>query len=82
MSNDGFYTFLGIVGACVFLLTYLLVSTNKITSESMEFHLLNVAGALVLGVYGALLHAWPIVALDAFWASVGILHITRIVKKT
>jgi hypothetical protein len=58
----------GTMGACLLLLSYFLVSTGRIGLASTRGHLLNLGGAIMLGV-NALAHgAIPPAALNVLWA--------------
>jgi len=60
----------GWVGSGLILLAYLLVSTERVSSRSLAFHAINLAGAAGLGV-NALYHgAIPPTALEVAWAAI------------
>ena len=62
----------GWLGMILVLVGYFLVSNKKISSRSAIYHLLNLLGSLVLGVYTFLLHAWPAVILNFIWSAIAI----------
>lgn len=71
---------LGGIGTILVLGAYFLVSTQRVTPRSLSFQGMNLVGALLLAVYGALLFAWASVALNIVWAAIGLFAIWRIVR--
>jgi hypothetical protein len=58
----------GTVGACLLLLSYFLVSTSRIALDGTPSHLLNLGGAIMLGVNAFAHDAIPPAALNVLWA--------------
>jgi hypothetical protein len=58
----------GTMGACLLLLSYFLVSTGRISLESTLGHLLNLGGAIMLGVNAFAHGAIPPATLNVLWA--------------
>ena len=71
---------LGAIGTICVLLAYFLVSSRRINSESREFQLLNLVGAIMLAVYSLVLTAWSSVALNAIWAVIALFALWRIIR--
>lgn len=71
---------LGGIGTILVLGAYFLVSTQRVTPGSVAFQGMNLVGALLLAVYGALLFAWASVVLNVVWACIGLYAIWRIVR--
>lgn len=71
---------LGGIGTVCVLLAYLLVSSQRISSESRAFQLLNLLGAAMLAVYSLVLSAWSSVALNAIWAVIALVALWRILR--
>jgi hypothetical protein len=71
---------IGWSGAVMLLGAYGLVATHRLTSRSVSYHVLNLAGALGLTIYAISISAWPNVALNAFWTVVGVIGIVMSVR--
>lgn len=71
---------LGGVGTILVLGAYFLVSTQRVTPRSLAFQGMNLVGAVLLAIYGALLFAWASVALNVVWAGIGLFAIWRILR--
>ena len=54
---------------------YALITFGTFTAESAVYQLLNVAGALGLSFLAFVKGAWPAVALNVVWASIGIVSL-------
>ena len=74
-----FFNLLGWVGMVLVLFAYYLVSSKRTVSRSTLYQTLNLIGALSLGVYAFVLHAWVYLALNVIWALIAIqaLHSDR-----
>ena len=66
---------IGWCGAVLLLGAYGLVATQRLSSHSVSYHVLNLAGAISLTVYAIAISAWPNVALNGFWSVVGVIGI-------
>lgn len=71
---------LGGAGTILVLGAYFLVSTQRVTPRSLAFQGMNLVGAVLLAIYGALLFAWASVALNVVWAGIGLFAIWRILR--
>jgi len=60
-------TLIGIVGAAVILLAFLLNQKGKVTAESNLYDGLNALGSLLLVVYAVLLNSIPFFILNTVW---------------
>ncbi len=71
---------LGWFGTLLILLAYFLVSFKKIDVNSRNFQLMNLIGALALGVHVFYQKSWPALFLEIVWG--GIAFISLIKKKS
>jgi hypothetical protein len=60
-------TLIGVAGAGIVLLGFLLNQFGKITPESRTYDFLNVLGPLLLIVYSVLLDSYPFIVLNSVW---------------
>jgi hypothetical protein len=76
-----FYTItmeaLGWLGTIAYLLSYFLISTDRITSSERLFHLLNIAGAIGLTCNAFYLTDYPNIAVNLAWAAIAASAIYR-----
>ncbi|MDP3880743.1 MAG: hypothetical protein Q8Q32_00985 [bacterium] len=59
--------YIGIVGATIILIFFLLDQTHKVNVDSKLYDFFNFLGGGLLTLYGILIQAWPFVALNAVW---------------
>ena len=71
----------GWAGASLILLAYLLLSTGRLTGQSMVYQVMNVAGAAGFVVNGWWHGALPSAALNVLWLLIGAVATWRILKK-
>lgn len=67
----------GTAGAVCLLLAYFLVSARHISSDGARAHLLNLAGAAMLGVNAVYHGAYPPAALNMLWALIALVALLR-----
>jgi len=60
-------TLVGIIGATLILLAFLLNQTGKITATSRYYEGINAVGSLFLVVYALLLNSVPFFILNIVW---------------
>jgi hypothetical protein len=70
-------TIIGIIGAGMVLLAFIMVQTKKWSSESFQFDLVNLVGSAILVVYGILLNSIPFVILNTVWAAFSLKDVIR-----
>jgi len=70
-------TSIGWLGVILCTLGYLLLSTNKITAESLSFQLLNIVGGLCLVATAINTHDLPNAAANLLWMFIGIYALRR-----
>ena len=71
----------GWVGASLILLGYLLISTGKLTGQSVTYQVINVVGAAGFIVNGWWHGAVPSAALNVVWMLIGGVTLWRIVRR-
>ena len=71
----------GWVGASLILLGYLLISTGKLTGQSVAYQIINVVGAAGFIINGWWHGAVPSAALNVVWMMIGGVTLWRIVKR-
>jgi len=68
---------LGWIGTALIVNAYFLVSRQYLSSQSRAYQLLNLLGALGVGVNVFYQQAWPVLALQIIWAVIAILSLMR-----
>jgi hypothetical protein len=61
------YTIIGVIGATVILITFLLNQFGKLSAESRLYDVANALGAFILIVYAYLLWSIPFLLLNTVW---------------
>ena len=59
---------IGISGATIILIFFLLNQLHKINKDSLSYDMANFIGALLLAIYAVLLLSLPFVILNGAWA--------------
>ena len=72
---------LGFVGVFLILLAYILNVTNKITSKSLIFIILNLVGASIACLASILLNYIPFVILEGIWALISLISLINYFKQ-
>ena len=67
-------------GMILILVAYLLNSSNKISSQSYIYQLMNFFGTCGTSINAFYKHAWPILALQIIWNLISIYSIWKIYK--
>jgi hypothetical protein len=70
----------GTLGACLLLFSYFLASTGRISSESTTGPLLNLGGAIMLGVNAFVHGAIPPATLNVLWALIALVALIKQLK--
>ena len=60
-------TTIGIIGAALILISFLLEQTNVWKNSDLSYDLMNFIGSAFLVVYGVLIGAYPFVVLNSVW---------------
>jgi hypothetical protein len=74
-----FITLLGTLGAIALIGGYGLVSSARISGDSLTYQITNLSGALALMVNSAYHSAWPSAILNVVWSCIGVAAIGRVV---
>lgn len=72
---------IGGIGTVLVIGAYFLVSTGRLQSRSLGFQGMNLAGAIILTIYGFLLAAWATVALNGTWGIIAVVALAQILLK-
>ncbi len=68
----------GWIGTILFLLAYVLVTYQKIDATGRVYQLLNLIGAVFMGINVFYEHVWAAFALEIVWGSIAILALSKI----
>ncbi|MEP7129722.1 MAG: hypothetical protein ABI770_01190 [Sphingomicrobium sp.] len=71
----------GWAGAVLILLGYLLITTGKLTGQSLLYQAINVLGAAGFAINGWWHRALPSTALNVIWLLIGVIASWGILKK-
>ena len=80
MSADLILDAVGWLGAGCLLLAYALLSLGRLRPR-VAYQLLNLAGAVGLGVNTAYHQAWPSTAVNLVWLGIGMAAIVRLARE-
>ena len=69
---------IGFIGTFLVLGAYFLLSTGRIKAASVQYQGINLVGAGLLTLYGALLAAWASIALNAIWGLIALIALIRV----
>ncbi|MFA6424441.1 MAG: hypothetical protein WCV83_03990 [Candidatus Magasanikbacteria bacterium] len=70
--NLDFITIIGIIGAALILLAFVLEQFKIWSSEMLRYDLVNFLGSIILVYYGILIKGYPFVILNSVWALVSL----------
>ncbi|SDW80795.1 hypothetical protein SAMN05444411_102217 [Lutibacter oricola] len=73
---------LGFIGVFLILLAYVLNVTNKLTTTSVWFILLNLIGASIACLASVLIKYMPFVLLEGIWASISLYSLINHLRAT
>ena len=68
---------LGWFGTLLILFAYFLVSFKKIDVHSRQFQLMNLIGALTLGVHVYYQKSWPALFLEIVWGGIALIALCK-----
>ena len=76
------YEIIGWIGSFTFIISYLLLSTEKLEANKLPYQLMNVIGGicLVISAYGS--HDKPNLFTNLVWVCIGLYAIISIVRKS
>lgn len=72
MSTELLMNIIGWIGAIALLIPYLLVSTGKLSGQSIKYQVLNIIGSSALFVNTVYHHAIPTAFVNIVWAIIGV----------
>ena len=72
-----FVAVVGWSGAIIVLASYVLLSTRRLDGNSITYHVMNLLGAIGVGVNSAWNGAVPSTAVNAIWMGIAIYALTR-----
>jgi len=71
----------GWLGAGLFLLSYVLVSTGRLQGQSRAYQWLNVVGAIGFVINSGWNGAYPSAAVNVIWAMIGLVTLWQLARK-
>lgn len=71
------FNILGWIGTVLILLAYFLNSTGRVGGAGRPYQLLNLAGAICMGVSVYHQTAWPAVALQFAWGAIAVYSLLK-----
>lgn len=71
---------IGWIGAFLVVLAFFLVSTKKIKATSKRYQLLNLFGAIGVGVNVFYQQSWPALVLQIIWALIAVYSLIKMSK--
>jgi hypothetical protein len=77
MMDDFLIDAVGWVGVAALLAAYVLVSTKRMEGDSMEYQLLNLAGAALLIANSFYYGAYPSVGVNVIWIGIAVFALVR-----
>lgn len=76
-----FETIIGILGAAIILLCFILNQSHVWKDTDFKYDLLNFIGSGLLVIYGLMIHGYPFVVLNSVWAIISLRDIILNIKK-
>lgn len=71
---------IGWIGTILLITAYLLISLEKVNGTNKLYQLMNLAGAVAIGIKAFSNSTWQVVTVEIFWGAVSILALARIYK--
>jgi uncharacterized protein with PQ loop repeat len=72
---------IGWIGAFLLLLAYFLLVHKDLTGRSKTYQILNILGALMLGIHTFTAKAYPSFLTNIIWTMIGLYGLFHIVKQ-
>ncbi|PFG34763.1 CBU_0592 family membrane protein [Sanguibacter antarcticus] len=73
-------TAIGWTGAITAVIAYGLVTTKRITPDSLRFQAMNIVGAALLSVSATVYGAWPSAVVNVIWVGIGVFALRAITR--
>ncbi|GAA0945910.1 hypothetical protein GCM10009560_61250 [Nonomuraea longicatena] len=70
----------GWLGAGLLLFGYAMVSSSRLSGESVAYQLINLGGSLGLMINSAVQAAWPSAVLNLIWAAIGVTALFKLYR--
>ena len=70
----------GWIGAFLVVLAYFLVSYKKVQGDNRVYQLMNLIGAIGVGINASYQEAWPSFAIQIVWGIIAIVALVKSVK--
>ncbi len=71
---------MGWIATIIFIMAYYLITTNKVNNDSISYHLINLIGAIMLGINVYYHRAWPSFGMEIIWVLISIYGIKNAYK--
>jgi hypothetical protein len=68
---------IGWVGTVLVLVAYYLITSERLGPKSKAYNLMNLFGALFIGLNVYINHAWPALGLQIVWGGVAIISLFK-----
>jgi len=75
--QEQFISLIGWLGAILFVLAYLLLTTRVLTSDGYIYNLMNAFGAVALIVNAIYIHDTPNFAVNAIWMAIALFAVAK-----
>jgi hypothetical protein len=75
-----FVQIVGWIGAFLVVLAYFLVSYKKVQGDNRVYQLMNLIGAIGVGINASYQAAWPSFAIQIMWGIIAIVALVKSVK--
>jgi len=79
--NDTLIQIIGWIGTFLIVAAYFLVTYKKIDPAGRNYALMNLFGAIGIGINVFYHHAWPAVIMEIIWALIAISALVKITGK-
>lgn len=74
----GIFEIIGVIGATILLIAFILLEFKRISRRMISFHLLNFIGSSLLFIYAYLIKSYVFIILNIIWALASIYEIKKI----
>lgn len=74
------YEIIGWIGTIVYILSYFLLSINKLKSQSITYQAMNVIGGLCLVINAIHLSDGPTFFLNFIWMLIGLFAVLNVIR--
>lgn len=79
--NFGWYNILGTVGVATIIITYVLLQTEKLRSDSLYYSLLNAIGAVLILISLYFEFNFPSFVVEFFWLLISLFGIGKYLRR-